>query len=208
MVNKVFVIFGGNSGIGKEIYELCKEYNAIVYSFSRSNRCDISNQKDVRDSLKSVFNKNGHIDFVINTAGVLNKQSLVGMSYEDMKESLNINYWGAIVVAKESYEYLKHTHGGLLLYTSSSYTRGRCLYSLYSSSKAAIVNLVQGLSEEWGEIGIKINCINPERTRTPMRTKNFGLEPENSLLNPKSVAVASINTLFSNMTGQIIDVKR
>lgn len=52
------------------------------------------------------------------------------------------------------------------------------MYSLYSSSKAAIVNLVQALSEEWKSYNIKINCINPERTKTPMRIQNFGIEPK------------------------------
>ena len=103
---------------------------------------------------------------------------------------------------------MKESKGALLLYTSSSYTRGRALYSLYSSSKAAIVNFVQALSEEWFEHGIRVNCINPERTKTPMRIQNFGNEPENTLLDPKVVATVSVNTLLSRMTGEVVDVKR
>ena len=63
------------------------------------------------------------------------------------------------------------------------------MYSLYSSLKAAIVNFVQALSEEWFDSGIRVNCINPERTKTPMRVKNFGNEPEGTLLDPRTVAV-------------------
>jgi 2-C-methyl-D-erythritol 4-phosphate cytidylyltransferase len=68
--------------------------------------------------------------------------------------------------------------------------------------------LVQALSEEWFPFGIRINCLNPERTKTPMRTKSFGTEPEASLLKPDIVAVASINTLISTLTGEVIDVRR
>ena len=73
----------------------------------------------------------------------------------------------------------------LLNFTSSSYTRGRSYYALYSSSKAAIVNFTQAIAEEWTSDNIKVNCINPERTATPMRTSNFGVEPRDLLLDPQ-----------------------
>ena len=82
------------------------------------------------------------------------------------------------------------------------------MYSIYSATKAAIVNFVQAMAEEWHEFNIRINCINPERTKTPMRLHNFGNEPEGSLLAVEDVAIASINTLFSDATGEVIDVRR
>ena len=204
----VIVVFGGSYGIGLDVVNICNGYGAHVYSFSRSeNGVDVSNNLLVAKALKEVFEKEGRIDAVINTAGVLDKEPLVNMSYNEIYKSINVNYIGAVIVAKESYSYLKESKGVLLLFTSSSYTRGRSLYSLYSSSKAAIVNLVQALSEEWYDYGIRINCINPERTKTPMRTKNFGMEPEENLLKSSVVAAVSINSLFSSMTGEVIDVK-
>ena len=177
LIDAVVVVFGGSYGIGSYIVNICKENNAHVYSFSRSeNGVDVSDIKTVRNSLKEVWNKEGRIDAVVNTAGILDKEPLKSISYENILMSINVNYLGAIIVAKESYCYLKESKGSLLLFTSSSYTRGRQLYSLYSSSKAAIVNFVQALSEEWHEDRIRINCINPERTKTPMRIKNFGFE--------------------------------
>ncbi len=202
---KVLVVFGGSYGIGKEILDICESNGSIVYSFSRSTDVDVSSQEQVARALEQVYTKEGRIDFVVNTAAVLDKQSLTNMSYEDIIRSININYIGSVIVARESFQYLERTKGALLLYTSSSYTRGRSLYSIYSSTKAAIVNLVQALSEEWSDV--RINCVNPERTRTPMRIKNFGNESEDSLLRPEVVAIASINTLFSDKSGQIIDVK-
>ena len=130
------------------------------------------------------------------------------MSHEDIISSVNVNYIGAVNVAKESFEYLRETQGSLIFFTSSSYTRGRMLYSIYSSTKAAIVNLVQALSEEWFGFNIRVNCINPERTHTPMRTRSFGNEPADTLLDPKYVAIATVNTLVSRYSGQVIDVKR
>ena len=69
-----------------------------------------------------------------------------------------------------------------------------------------MVNLVEALAEERQPSNIRVNCINPERTKTPMREKNFGLEPEETLLKSAQVAEAAINTLFSDFTGQVVDV--
>lgn len=207
--DKVIVVFGGSYGIGHEIVKLAQEMNAKIYSFSRSeNGVDVGNSEQVKTILEKVYTEAQRIDYVVCTAGILVKESIHSMSYADIIGSINTNYLGAINIAKESFPYLKKTKGSLLLYTSSSYTRGRMMYSIYSSTKAAIVNLVQALNEEWFEFGVRINCINPERTDTPMRVKNFGLEPKDSLLRAKDVAIASINTLISSLTGEVIDVRK
>lgn len=208
LAGAVVVVFGGSYGIGLDIVNICRDCGARVHSFSRSeNGVDVSDPALVARALRSVSEQEGRIDAVINTAGVLDKEPLAAMAYEDICKSININYLGSVIVSKESYPYLKSSRGALLLFTSSSYTRGRSLYSLYSSSKAAIVNFVQALSEEWYDCGIRINCINPERTKTPMRVKNFGNEPEGTLLESRVVATAAVNTIFSPMTGEVVDVK-
>ena len=145
--NKVMVVFGGSMGIGEETVKLARELGAVVYSFSRSqNGVDVTNAEQVRDTLRSIHERNGRIDYVVSTPGILIKEPLSAMSYDDISASLNVNYLGAVIVAKESFEYLRESKGSLIFYTSSSYTRGRMLYSIYSSTKAAIVNLVQALS--------------------------------------------------------------
>jgi len=207
--DKVIVVFGGSYGIGAEIVTLAQNNNAKVYSFSRSeNGVDVTNREMVGQALKKVYTQEGRIDAVIDTAGILVKEALTSMSAQSIRQSLDVNLLGVINVAQASFDYLKESHGALLFYTSSSYTRGRMMYSLYSATKAAIVNFTQAIAEEWNEFGIRVNCINPERTKTPMRIKNFGNEPEGSLLDPKEVAVASVNTLFSKATGEIVDVRR
>lgn len=209
MPNKVMVVFGGSMGIGEETVKLGRNLGAVVYSYSRSqNGVDITHVEHVRKVLQEVKERNGRIDYIVCTPGVLVKQPLSSMSHEDIISSVNVNYIGAVNVAKESFEYLRETQGSLIFFTSSSYTRGRMLYSIYSSTKAAIVNLVQALSEEWFGFNIRVNCINPERTHTPMRTRSFGNEPADTLLDPKYVAIATVNTLVSRYSGQVIDVKR
>lgn len=205
--NKVIIVFGGGYGIGHSILTKCLSLGGIAYSFSRTETStDVSDLNSVKKALELVFSKEGRIDCIINTAGLLMKEPLASMNYSDMRRLIDVNYWGNIIIAKEAYPYLEKTSGHLLLFTSSSYTRGRSLYSLYSSCKSAVVNLVQALAEEWSRV--KVNCINPERTKTPMRTRNFGNESESTLLNPDDVANAAICTILSDVTGQVIDVRR
>ena len=206
--DKVIVIFGGNDGIGKAIAELGKTKGAIVYSFSRKNGCDISSIKAIRNSLSYAYSKKNRIDVVINSAAILKFGKLSNLPYEKMDYLMRVNYNGNLYIAKESYKYLKESHGQLILFTSSSFTRGRPFYSIYSSSKAAVVNLTQALSEEWFSDSIRVNAVCPERTATKMRFENFGYEDPNTLLDPKEVAKKVIVLINSNITGQIIDVRK
>jgi len=206
--DKVMVIFGGSYGIGADIKKIALENGAKVYSFSRSeNNVDVSNSENVKEALNRVYQNEKRIDYVINTAGILYKQPLKDMSYDKINKLISVNYIGSIIIAKEAFSYLEETKGALLLFTSSSYTRGRAFYSIYSSSKAAIVNLTQALADEWDNFGIKVNCINPERTLTPMRIKNFGLEDPSTLLSSEIVAEKSLKSLLLPYSGQVIDVR-
>lgn len=209
MTGKVLVVFGGSKGIGLEVVKLARELGATVCPFSRSTEgVDVGNPQQVRDALAQVAKQHGKIDYVVCTAGLLDRQPLCAMDYDTIDESIRVNYTGTVIVAREAFDYLRKSAGSILFYTSSSYTRGRMMYSVYSSTKAAIVNLTQALAEEWYADGVRINCVNPERTRTPMRLRSFGVEPEGTLLEPSVVAVATINTLVSANTGEVIDVRR
>ena len=112
-----------------------------------------------------------------------------------------------IFIAQVMFPHLAATGGSLLLFTSSSYTRGRSGYSLYSSAKAATVNLTQALADEWASDRVRVNCVNPERTSTPMRTRAFGSEPSDSLLESEVVARTSLDVLVSDFTGHVVDVR-
>ena len=121
------------------------------------------------------------VDCVVNTAGRLLFKPLDMMTEQEVHESVEVNYLGAVNVARAAAPHLQLTRSCLVLFISSSYTRGRPFYGLYSSSQSAIVNLAQALSEEWAARGVRVVCMNPERTNTRMRREPFGEEPLGTL---------------------------
>ncbi|WP_375405080.1 SDR family oxidoreductase [uncultured Amnibacterium sp.] len=209
LTGKTVVVFGGSEGIGAAIADAAQRFGASVFSYSRSSTgTDIRKRKRVKAALEEARRQSGRIDYVVNCAGILELGGLETFSHEAVKKTIQVNLLGPIIIAQEALPHLKETKGQLLFFTSSSYTRGRANYGMYSATKAATVNLTQSLSEEWAEAGVRVNCINPERTATGMRTKAFGEEPTGTLLAAETVAMASLDTLLSPVTGQIVDVRR
>lgn len=207
--DKVIVIIGGSSGIGKDLVSLCSQYSNYVYPLSRSiNQVDITKKETITSKLQAIHTKTGRIDYIINTTGLLNRKPLMTMSDEEVFDSYMTNYVGVINISRESFQYLKESRGMLINFTSSSYTRGRPNYSIYSSTKAAIVNFTQAIAEEWLPHGIKVNVINPERTATPMRTENFGSEDKNTLLTSMEVAKFTLSAMSFDYTGQVFSIKK
>jgi 2-C-methyl-D-erythritol 4-phosphate cytidylyltransferase len=203
---KVVIVFGGNSGIGRAITEMLSGISK-VYTASRSVNCDIGQYDDINRILKKVYESEGKIDIIINTVGILIREKIINISSKQLSELLDANYVGPLNIAKASYKYLKRTNGMLVFMASSSYTRGRAYYAIYSSLKAAVVNLTQALADEWSSDGVKVNCISPMRTNTLMRTKVFEGEDPRQLLSKEEVAWQTLHLCTKNITGQILDVK-
>jgi 2-C-methyl-D-erythritol 4-phosphate cytidylyltransferase len=206
---KVVIVIGGSYGIGAEIARLARRAGATVIAHGRSTTgLHVQDPQAIAEALAEVHRDHGRIDAIVLTAGVLRMGRLASMSSAEVTEAIAVNYIGPVNVARAAHPYLAASRGHLLLFTSSSYTRGRENYVLYSSSKAAVVNLTQALSEEWAADGIKVNVVNPERTRTPMRVQAFGEEEPGTLLSADQVARTSLDVMASDMTGFVVDVRR
>lgn len=206
---RTMVVFGGGSGIGADLVALATSFGADVLSFSRTQTgTHVEDPEHVRAALAEAYRQTGRIDYVVVTAGILHTGPLADAPPENVDEAIGVNFLAPVNIAQASVDYLARTKGQLLLYTSSSYTRGRANYALYSACKAAVVNLVQALADEWSPMGVRVNCMNPERTGTPMRTRAFGDEPSSSLLSSEAVAQASLDVLVSGLTGHVFDIRR
>lgn len=204
----VIVVFGGSAGIGAALVTELTDCGAHVVAVSRSHGgVDVRDRAEIHETLSRTAARFGRIDHVVLCAGLLHHGPLVLMSEDELAQSVDTNLMSAYRVAQEAYPHLQSSHGSLLLFTSSSSTRGRAGYAVYSSTKVALVNLTQALADEWRPEQIRVNCINPTRTATPMRRQAFGDEDETTLLTSDQVAGGAVRVLASADTGQIFDFR-
>jgi len=207
--DKVFVVIGGTSGIGAA---LCDELNMLspkVHRFSRSTvvPVDIMRPETIQQAVDAVLAREGRIDFVVNCAGDLIRKNIEFMSLEEWRHIYDTNINGSFYLARILIPLFRRQHAGSLLFVgSSSYTRGRGGYAAYSSSKAALVNFCQALSEEVEGDNIRVNLVSPGRVQTPLRHRNFGHEDPATLLTPQRVSRQILRALAMQTTGSVFEV--
>lgn len=202
------VVIGHSSGIGACIYGVLKLVDPdCVVGGSRSNGLDVEDNYAVEDFFRKIYNEKGPIDNVIVCSGLLSKRDFIDMPYDEILDIVNTNLLGVLNIAHNCIKYLNPNSGGLTVFASSAFSYGRPGTSVYGATKAALVNFVQAVSQEDFASNLRINCICPERTNTPMRRNAFGEERIDTLLDPKFVADETLKFLTSNLSGQIIYIR-
>lgn len=199
---KRFGVVGGNGGIGRAVVEGLRREGAEGVVLSRSGKEFL----DLRDagSIERAFAKLGKLDGLINCAGKLVVKELAKMSLDEVSEILEVNLKGLILCCRAA-RLKEGAH--VVNVASSSFTRGRKDYGVYSSAKAGVVNFTQALAEERPDL--RVWSVIPQRTNTAMRKVNFPDEDRESLLDPDVVAETVMRVLKDPVsTGQLIEVRK
>ena len=196
--NKNILIFGGTGGIGSSVGNLLKNLGAKV-------TC-LGSETDLRLKKlpKNLFNNK--YDIIIHSAGIFRMKSLANSTIDDWNDMFNVNLRSSFLVSKLAIETLQNP-GWLIYIGSSSSHHGRANQAIYASSKAGLNNLTQSLSAELQKYGIRVNCINPPRTNTPMREKAFPNENKSLLADPIIVAKDILQYCHGDETGHIVNLK-
>jgi 2-C-methyl-D-erythritol 4-phosphate cytidylyltransferase len=202
------LIVGGTNGIGKAIAEEAAQAGARTEADGASRGLDVRDYDLVEARVRAAADRLGGLDHVICTAGVLRMGTVADTSPAELAEVIDVNLTGTLNVARAAFPHLRATRGSLTMFASSSFTRGRPNYVAYSASKSAVVNMAQGLAEEWSDDGVRVNAVSPERTDTPMRRRAFPKESPVGLLSMQEVATATLHLIQSDLTGQVLDVRR
>lgn len=203
---KIFAVTGATGGIGSAICVELEKQGATVLRLSPSSTqhsFDATDPSSVESLFAKIYEQYGEIDGLINSMGVFIVKPFADLSLQEISQTLEVNLHSVIYCCK----YAKIKEGGHIVnISSSSYTKGRKNYEIYSAAKAAIVNFSQGLSD-----AIPNRCINvvvPERTNTKLRRNNFPDEPLEDLLDPSEVALKVLEVVQSSMTCGIIAVRK
>lgn len=203
----VYIVTGGTGGIGKALCEQLKAEGAITIPLSRTSKtytADLTSYDSTKTAFQRIFADHGEVDGLINSIGQLTLSPLSALSSHQIEEQISTNLKALIFSCKCAF--LK-TGAHIVNIASSSYARGRKDFTVYSSSKAAVVNFTQGLAEERPEL--LVNAVVPQRTRTPMRLENFPHEEADSLLDPHEVAREIISLLKQEqLSGSTIEIRK
>lgn len=202
------LVIGGASGIGKAIAEEAERLGARTAVDDVTLGLDVRDYERVEARTRETAERLGGLDHVVCTAGVLRIGKVADTSPAELAEVIDVNLTGTLNVARAAHPHLRRSRGSLTVFASSSFTRGRPDYVAYSASKAAVVNLAHGLADEWADDGIRVNAVSPERTDTPMRRRAFPNESPVGLLSMQEVAVATLRLIQSDLTNQVLDVRR
>ncbi|MBM3191951.1 MAG: bifunctional cytidylyltransferase/SDR family oxidoreductase, partial [Chlamydiae bacterium] len=168
--SKRFAVTGATGGIGQALTRKLQELGALVIPLSRSSSyaVDLTSEEETRLIFSHILSTHGPLDGLINTFGYLKVAPLQHLNADDIQKLIATNFTALAYACK----YCPLQSGAHILnLASSSYTRGRPYYAIYSGMKAAVVNFTQGLSLEYPHL--LVNSLVPPRTNTPMRRNNF-----------------------------------
>ena len=187
--NKIAIITGGTRGIGLEIARLFKENKAEVIIFgSKKESIDqaieklqkenhqvtgyypnLNNQEEILKVIEEIYNKHGHIDILINNAGISANKKIEDTTSEDFQKIMDLNVNAIFNVTKAVVPYMKNQHNGVILNTSSMVSiYGQPSGVGYPASKFAVNGLTKSLARELAPANIRVNAVAPGITNTDM----------------------------------------
>lgn len=172
-MNKVVLITGGSSGIGKSIGEFLFHKGFTVYGTSRNPdkvinsifpliELDVRNSSSIEKAVAKIIAITGKIDVVINNAGVGITGPLEEIPTEEIKNNFETNFFGPIEVMKAVLPQMRKQNSGLIInITSIAGYMGLPYRSIYSASKGALEIITESLRMEVAPFGIQITNVAP-----------------------------------------------
>lgn len=168
---KNIIITGNSKGIGKAIETEWNKYNNKSIGISRSNGIDINNYKSVKKIISDSFLTDNKPIALINNAGIIKMGTILETSIEDFKNQFDVNVTGLFYSSKIYAEMcIKYGIKGRIINIASTAGLGsRAGRSVYSATKAAVINYSLSIAEELRNYNIKVYCICPAAVDTDMR---------------------------------------
>lgn len=190
-MSKNIVVVGASQGIGEALVRLLasnpdhtvyalarftKDFSTFSeFSNVRSFRLDLDSE-NVREQAANIFNSLGHIDVLINNAGVLINKPFLELTPEDMRKSYQVNVLGVMETVQAAVPVMLEKGGHIVNISSMGGFQGTVKFpglSVYSTSKAAVASFTELFAEEFKDTKIKTNCLCLGSAQTEMLETAF-----------------------------------
>ncbi|PYE14375.1 hypothetical protein DFR67_113169 [Williamsia limnetica] len=174
---------------------------------------DVSREEGARALVDSALDSFGHLDAVINNAGIVRTAGFLDVSDDEYQRHLDVHYFGSLRVSRAAWPHLVASGKGRIVNTVSAAMLGNPMMTHYGSSKAAVFGLTRNLAIEGLDAGIKVNAIAPGAGTRMAEASAGSLSPEildylmNSL-RPEFVAPMGAYLVHpsSTVTGEVFTV--
>ncbi|PHT93459.1 Short-chain dehydrogenase reductase 3a [Capsicum annuum] len=194
---KIAIITGAASGIGEASARLFVEHGAhviiadiqdelglqVVSSIGTDKacyrHCDVTDEKQVEETVAYAVEKYGTLDIMFSNAGMLGTfGSLLDMDVKEFDLTIAVNTRGAALAVKHAARVMvaKNIRGSIICTASVESILAGAAPLAYIASKHGILGVVKAAARELGKNGIRVNCVSPFGIATPMVCKSYGAE--------------------------------
>ena len=200
LVGKVAIITGANSGIGFATSLLFAKEGARVVLAARDEargketmqsilrsggtavfvRTDVRRDEDMQKLIRTAMEKYGHIDILVNAAGIWEVANIVETSEELWQRTIDTDLKGAFLGMKYTIPKMIDIGGGSIINVSSvGGVNGAPNECAYGAAKGGLVLMTKGVAIDFASKNIRVNCICPGGTETPMTMNWIKASPDN-----------------------------
>lgn len=239
MKDQVAIVTGGSQGIGRAIcmslakaganiavadmqLEKAEQTAAAIQELGPKSiavKTDVSSVLDVENLYKSVLDKFGTVDILVNAAGICKMVPILEITPEEWDHTMAVNLRSVFLCSREAFKIMKEKGEGKIVSIASAAAKigGIAAGAHYSASKAGVICFTKSLALQAAPYHINVNAVCPGPTRTVL-TDAWGEEVNKAFANqipwkeygdPKDTADAVVFLASSHakyITGEILDV--
>ncbi|MED5019209.1 SDR family NAD(P)-dependent oxidoreductase [Paenibacillus chibensis] len=189
LTGKVAVVTGGASGIGLATAELLANFgaHAVLLDINETAgekaaqdirgqggqasffRCNVTSAEDCERVVSEISAALGGIHILFNNAGVIRRKTVVELDEKDWDLVLDVSLKGVFLLSKYVIPVMEQCGGGSIINTGSGWgLKGGDRAAAYCAAKAGVVNLTKAMAIDHGAANIRVNCVSPGDTDTPL----------------------------------------
>lgn len=222
---KVFIVTGASSGMGKSCSELLLENDAVVVGIDRNDstiehdryshcKSDVLDEEQMQKCISEVDSKYGHIDGLVNAAGIFgNNKPFYELTMEEWNKVISVNTTGTFIVSKAAAPIMiREKQGKIVNISCIRSTIFKNNMADYAASKGAVASMTSAMALDLAPYNIQVNSVAPGFIYTGMtaasfdmpdvRAKSKALIPNGRLGMPKDIA-SVVMFLLSDMSDYV-----